>query len=544
MMRTLLAVLILCAAGLFAGPAWPHAALIETVPADRAVMADSPSTILLRFNEAVQPIALRIVDSAGRQVAADARIEAVDGDLRIVLSAPLPDGAYVLSYRITSEDSHPVRGAFLFAVGQEPDAWREPAPKADSPYWAAANAINRALHLAGLLMLAGGVLFLLIFPGERLANRRALAPLLTGCAALAGATALLTFGLQGAMLADAAFADVLRPALWCLGYASTRGTAAIAALLSVALLLTAVRLGTHKRAQRLFGPVAIAALLCCIGGFVLSGHVATAQPRWLTMPALFLHVAIAGAWIGSFAPLLRSLERGNKGTLPTIQRFSRAMTFGLPILILCGLAISAVQLQDFDALAGSRYGTILLIKLALVAALIGIAADNKFRLTPKLGIVAFAKPALRRAITCEIVLGLAILAVTALLSQTIPPRSEGQHADHDHVAALPGYSTVVMSRGRMAFINVDPAAAGRNRLDVRLSNDNGQPFSPLEASVELSNEIAGIEPMRRRLEKSGDGHYALTGPDFAIGGSWRVKIDVLVNDYEQLSFAAAIPIAR
>lgn len=525
-------------------PAWSHAVLLETIPADRAVLAQSPSEILLRFNEAVQPIALRIIDGAGKQVASDARIEVRDGDLRILPAAPLAPGAYVLSYRITSEDSHPVGGSYLFAIGDEPAAWRAPAITADSPVWAAANGVNRALHLAGLLTLAGGVLFLLLFPSERLANRRALAPLLTGCAVLAALTAILTLGLQGGMLADAAAADILRPALWRLGFGSTRGTAALLALVSVALFLLAIKLGTDTRAQWLFPPIAVAALLFCIAAFVVSGHVATAQPRWLTMPALLFHVAIAAAWLGSFAPLLRSLERDNKGTLPTITRFSRGMSVGLPILILAGLAISAVQLQTIEALAASRYGALLLLKLSLVAGLIAIAAYNKFQLTPQLRTRPSAKGALRRTIRFEISLGLTILAVTAFLSQTMPPRSAGQHAEHDHAAPLPGYSTVTMSRGRMAFINVDPAVAGRNRLDIRLSAGDGRPLASLEASVELRHDMVGIEPIQRRLEKLDNGHYRLSGPDFAVSGAWSLTINVLISDYEQVSFAAAIPIAR
>ena len=544
MTRHFLAVIALFwVAALCGNPAWAHAVLLETIPADRAVLTQSPSEILLRFNEAVQPIALRIIDAAGERVATDAKTEVRDGDLRILLPAPLVPGAYVLSYRITSEDSHPVGGSYLFAIGDEPAAWRAPAAAADSPLWAAANGINRALHLAGLLTFAGGVLFLLLFPGERLANRRALAPLLSGCAALAAFTAILTFGLQGGMLADATAADLLRPALWRLGLSSTRGTAALLALASIALLLLAIKLGTDKRAQRLFPPVAIAALSICAAAFVVSGHVATAQPRWLTMPALFVHVAVAAAWLGSFAPLLRSLERDNKGTLPTLTRFSRDMSVGLPVLILAGLAISAVQLQNLDVMMSSRYGALLLLKLSLVAGLIAIAAYNKFRLTPQLRARPVAKAALRRTIGWEICLGLAILAVTAFLSQTMPPRSAGQHADHDHAAPLPGYSTVTMSGGRMAFINVDPAVAGRNRLDVRLSAGNGRPLAALEASVELRHDMAGIEPIQRRLEKLDDGHYRLSGPDFAVSGAWGLTINVLINDYEQVRFAAAIPIA-
>lgn len=544
-MRRLLFVLIVLGAALSPlAPAWAHAVLLDSAPADRAVLAHAPDEIVLRFNEPVQPIAVRLIDADGRQVAADAAVNMRGGALHVALGAPLADGAYVLSYRITSEDSHPVAGSLLFAVGPEPETWRAPAPSEDSPFWLVANGVNRALHLAGLLMLAGGMLFLLVFPGERLAARRALAPLLTKFAALAGVTALLTFGLQGGLLAAAPPADLFKPALWRLGLSGTRGESALFALIAVALLLAALHLGRHKTRQKLFAPCAIAGLIAALAGFVVSGHVATASPRWLTVPALALHVAVAAAWIGSFAPLLRRLARDNKGTLPTIRRFSRYMTTGLPILLICGVAVSAVQLQGVAALTASDYGYLLLAKLGLVAALIGLAANNKLRLTPRLATMPRAKRALERAIAAEIALGLAIVSVTAFLSQTMPPRSAGQHAGHDMAAPLPGYSTVATAGGRMALIAVDPARVGRNRLEIRFSGDGGKPFAPREVSVELTNELAGVEGLRRPLERQADGSYALSGPEFAIAGSWRLRVDALIDDFTQATFYAAIPIAR
>ncbi|HEY4135201.1 MAG TPA: CopD family protein [Alphaproteobacteria bacterium] len=539
MKRFFFALFLLSAAVLPAGSASAHAVLLETQPADRAVVADSPSALLLRFNETVQPIAVSIVDEAGLRVAAAAKVSAVDHDLRIELAAPLSDGAYVVSYRITSEDSHPVSGAFLFAVGAVPTAWAEPASAAESDVWPLANGLNRALHLAGLLLLAGGLLFLLVMPGEGAANRRPLVPVLTACGALAAVTALLTLGLEGGLLANAAPSGLLHADLWRLGLDSTRGSAALTALASALLLTFALR-----TSPKIFAPMTILGLLLCLASFALSGHVATAQPRWLTLPVLLLHVVIAGGWMGSFLPLLRRLDRRDGKALPTITSFSRAMTVALPVLLLCGLVIAAVQLQALAPLTESGYGQILLLKLLLVGALIALAANNKLRLTPRLRRSPDDVAALRRSVHGEIALGLAILAATAFLSQTIPPRSQSEHAGHDHVGAQAAYSTVTSSHGRLAFIDVDPAIAGRNSLDLRFADGEGRSFSPLEVNVELANPSAGIEAMERGMEKVEEGHYRLVGPELAVPGTWTIRVKALINDFEQADFDAEIPVRR
>ena len=44
-------------------------------------------------------------------------VEAVDTELRALLPEGLPDGSYLLSYRVTSADGHPIVGSFVFAIG-------------------------------------------------------------------------------------------------------------------------------------------------------------------------------------------------------------------------------------------------------------------------------------------------------------------------------------------------------------------------------------------------------------------------------------------
>jgi putative copper export protein len=63
-------------------------------------------------------------------------------------------------------------------------------------------------------------------------------------------------------------------------------------------------------------------------------------------------------------------------------------------------------------LIGTAYGWVLLLKAALFAALLGLAAINRFRLTPALGRqdAQTARGALMRTIAAETVLGLMVRA--------------------------------------------------------------------------------------------------------------------------------------
>ena len=143
------AVLVLILAGFclgWAGTARAHAVLLDTTPADRSVISRSPDMVILRFNESVQPIAVELRDSAAMRVPAD--VVVVDHEIRIVPRAPVGAGAYFLSYRVTSSDSHPVAGSVLFAVGHAPAEWAAPTVSAGIyTGWTWAAALNRANFL-------------------------------------------------------------------------------------------------------------------------------------------------------------------------------------------------------------------------------------------------------------------------------------------------------------------------------------------------------------------------------------------------------------
>ena len=64
-MRGLVALcaLLLCVG--FAAEASAHAALVSVEPASGSVLASAPKAVELRFNEAVTPGAIRLIDGAG-----------------------------------------------------------------------------------------------------------------------------------------------------------------------------------------------------------------------------------------------------------------------------------------------------------------------------------------------------------------------------------------------------------------------------------------------------------------------------------------------
>ncbi len=116
-----------------------------------------------------------------------------------------------------------------------------------------------------------------------------------------------------------------------------------------------------------------------------TGHAATASPRWLTAPAVFVHGIALAFWVGSQAPLALAMRGPRQAAIEVLKRFSWVIPFAVAALLASGLLLAVVQLERPDALWTTSYGRVLAIKLMLIALLLAIALWNRLSLTQQAG---------------------------------------------------------------------------------------------------------------------------------------------------------------
>ncbi|MDP1583861.1 MAG: CopD family protein [Bradyrhizobium sp.] len=491
-----------------------HATLVSTDPGDGSVLATAPKSVHLRFNEAVAPAVVRLIDAAG-ETRDDVTVRAAGDSIVLTLPDNLPRGTLVVSYRVTSEDGHPVAGSMVFSIGAVTGA---------AAHESRAGVVNGLIWLArigvylGLFVGVGGAFFMGWIGRARTGSSLIHMALVTGLFSAAAA-----LGLQGLDLLDLPPGSLLTAAPWKAAAATSLFQSLSIAGVAMMSGIFALRIGDRRA-----GSTLSAFALAGVGlSLAVSGHAATATPQWLTAPAVFLHGVGVAFWVGALAPLATMAWRPEP-LLPVLNRFSHAAIFVVAMLVLTGLALAVVQLGSPGALFDSQYGIILSIKLVLVAALLGLAALNRFRLTSALAVNPQNTRPLRRSILAECVIAVSVLALVAGWRFTPPPRALA-------AAAVPPLAIHIHTEKAMFQVLVSPGKVGIDHFVLQLMNGDGTPLPAKEASLTLSLPARGIEPFERKAVLGSDGYWSVRDVAIPFAGRWHLRIDALVTDFERIT---------
>jgi copper transport protein len=355
-----------------------------------------------------------------------------------------------------------------------------------------------------------------------IARRPAVRGVVIGACLVGLISAALSLALQGLDLLGLPISRIVTVAPWQAGTGTSLGPSlSIAAAAMLAGMIALKKVGSAAgRALSVLALIGVGLSLAA------SGHAATAPPQTLMRPAIFLHGVGVAFWVGALAPLAALALRPKPSLLPILNRFSQVAIPVVAVLVLTGIALAVIQLGSVGALVDTRYGIILSIKIALVALLLGLAALNRFWLTPTLARGGNATESLARSIVLECVLAAGILAVVAGWRFTPPPRSilpETPLAIHIHTDKA------------MFQVLVSPGVVGNDSFVLQLMDSDGVPLQAREATLSLSQRERGIEAIEHAAELGSDGYWHVRGVPLLVPGRWHIRIGALVSDFEEIT---------
>lgn len=426
--KAFLCLLFVCA-GLRCADA--HAYVVSTVPGIGASVDASPARVTVSFDEPVTlesktPLVVRGQDGTIDECTGGARMNPDEAtQVACVLAAPLDEGTYTVSWRVTSADTHVVHGVFSFGVRQTASARAGETSSPLDPSGTLATLL-RWLVLLGSIAIAGGIGF------DRFVLRRkdvasepaAVRTMRSQCTIMVSAGVLAAVPASGlALVVQAAAAtdtdlvhallrldEVLRHSTWGLVWV----------LRMAALALVVGSTGEPRRPTNLAAAGGAALLLLTLS---LSGHALVTGalgPSAFAVLADWLHLAGAGLWGGGLfvlalgiGPARAPLATLNRDiwTRATISGFSDVAIASVVTIVLTGVLGSVIHVASWSELVTSSYGRIILLKVALLVPLLVLGARNYRR-----GREGSSPAGVTTAVAYEAMLITAVVALSAILA--------------------------------------------------------------------------------------------------------------------------------
>lgn len=373
-----------------AGPASAHAALTGSDPAQGVVVDKAPTQVTLNFSEkvATSDDSLRVLDPKGKRVDTGKPANISGTSYAVQLKSGLPDGTYTVSWQVVSADSHPVAGAFTFSIGAPSQTTVSVSgDTAGGGVVGWLYGFGRYMSYAGFIVMVGGGAFVLACWRRGSGVRAVQRLVVSGWLALTSATLLLLL-LRGSYTGSGEVGDVFDLSLLGQVLQTKTGAALVSRLLllAAAALFIAVLFGAYDKRDEeekrdlTFG--------LAIGGFVVSAglaaswamaeHASTGLQPGIAMPVDVVHLLAVAAWLGGLSALLVALYRSPTPVdASAVRRFSTLAFGSVVALVATGVYQSWRQLGSWSAFTDTAYGQLLLVKIGLVALLVGIASVSR-----------------------------------------------------------------------------------------------------------------------------------------------------------------------
>jgi copper transport protein len=492
-----------------------HSQLVSSSPGAGEVVASPPSEIRLVFSEPIDPryTSLDLLDGTGRAILVGAG--APDPADPHVLVATLPAGTalpaddfYTVNWRaLSAADGHSTQGFLTFGVGNvvgshAHDGGAGTAASTGDLHGghsggaAAAEVQGKVLGYGGSMLAVGLAILAWLVLRPALGRIPRGAAYGSGIALLAGAAGCLILvvvaadSLPGGVAGTAGGTDYV-------GFATTTriglllsARTAVGIIAGVAVLLVA-RLGGSRGAGL---GLALGGAAGAIGlGLTAAGGHASAFSSPVPVAMDLVHLAAASVWLGGLVMLGALTDFGGKSRLEpgalraVIPRFSALALVSVTLIALTGVYADWVQTRDLLGF-GSPYGLNLQIKILVFVLALAVGLLNYLDGGRDLG----RRFGLSRRLLVELILGVAVLAITANLTSGSP--TGGDRA----IEIAPAPSSAVSAEP--ASLAVRPGRPGPNRFVA------GLPTAPAGGTV--------VELVLQRLDQDVGSSRIAMRPDF------------------------------
>ena len=519
-----------------------HPFLLETVPGQGQNAPIGVTQIISKYSEAVEIdfSELKVYDANGNQIDnRDTSYNDSETSL-IVTTPPLEEGVYTLTSKVLSKvDGHLVQAAVVFGVGdvQVDTSMLDSQETSETTF--IPESVARFPGLVGQTIVLGGVIVsITIWSSQQTRFRELFSDIneqfKTKFTKIIGYGVIATFASNFIMLGVQTWRLEVSP-IEVIG--TTFGTTWLIRMI-ITIIIIGIWFWMEKRKEiSIKGqiPLLVASLIL-IATTTMMGHGASTEleAAWILD---YAHNLLSSIWIGGvifFAfvalPTISKTDDSlrNKITLSLIPRFSGIFIIAIGILIITGPTLLWFLDDNVGSLTESTYGKLIMIKIGLAVAMIAFGGmyQVKFLKNPSNYESFNISKKISKPLKFEAGLGIALLAVVALLVNSSLPEGEIQSAD----ALQPtfGYESILFSENAKFDVKVEPAGIGQNTISVIVSSFDDKPLDDISGlKVKVSNPQKNISPILAEVSETVQNSITKYTADatFGFAGNWQIELE-------------------
>ena len=525
-----------------------HPFITDSSPNSATNAPVGTTKIIAHFSEPIELdfSFLKVIDSNGEQIDnKDSKYFDGENSL-IVTTSPLEEGVYTVTTKALSKiDGHLVPSAFIFAVGDAKIDVSSSNNQNESELVFVPEAGARFPGLVGETIVLGVLIASIVIWGTQ--NKQLIRKEVEKIEyfhhgkfmKITGIGLLLVFVSNILMLAI----QTIRLETSVINVIQTNfGNVWI-----IRMVITVILLGLWfgmDRKKKLSVKNKIPMLvvtLGLIGTSSLIGHGAASGE----IPAFildYIHNFVAAVWIGgiiyfvfTLLPTFSQLEESKreKMTLVLIPRFSIVFIIAVGIVIITGPTLMWFLESNVGLITESVYGKLIFVKIAIAAIMVGIGGYLQFKMQNKAekdlqtNSIAIHRK-LRRSLKYDVILGIALLGVVALLTNGTLPAGEIKQVDAQNISY--DFHTVEFSEKTKFDVKISPFSSGVNTILVKISDFENNPLSDSDQiKVKISNPQRNIAPIevpmnifKQEKSKPVEFQGEIT---FGFSGQWQVEIE-------------------
>ena len=526
--------------------AYGHPFLLDSEPSQGQNAAVGTTQIITHYSEAVEInfSELKIYDSNGNQVDnRDTAYYNAESSL-VITTSPLEDGVYTIASKVLSKvDGHLVHAAIIFGVGdvQIDASLLESQEQSETTF--IPESIARFPGLVGQTIVLGGIIAsIVIWSTGQTRFKEQIALIETSFKAKFSkvigfgiiavfASNFIILGVQTWRLETSPL-DVIQTT-----FGHTWLTRMILTIILIGIWFWIERKNQVSIKTQL--PMLVFAL-ALIATTTMMGHGASTE---LVPPIIldYVHNLLSSIWIGGVIflgfvvlPSITKLDGTvrDKITISLIPRFSAMIIISLGILIITGPTLLWFLDSNVSSLTDSTYGKLIMLKIAIASVMIAFGGFYQIRFIQQAkkdlkSTSVFKK--LKRPLRFEAGLGIALLAVVALLVNSSLPAGEIQSVSAEQ--GMTGYESSLFSENARFDVTVAPVGIGVNQINVIVSGLDDQPLSDISSlKIKVSNpsrSIASIEAEVTENKISGQDIFTKYSaePTFSFAGIWQIELE-------------------